>query len=62
MKSLVDPGKDKPEKGAKAERIKALVAPLEGDMVDGKKVTKAARKKVKDSLRTTREAGWRATL
>ena len=49
-------------KPGKEARIKALVAPLVGDTVDGKRVTAAARKKSKDSLRVIRKAGWRATL
>jgi len=55
MKSLT-------EKETKEARIKALVPPLVGDTVDGKKITTTARKKAKDPLRATREAGWRATL
>lgn len=58
MKSLADPGKDKPEKEAK---IKALVPPLVGDTVGGKKVTATARKKAKDSLRATRKSDWEST-
>jgi hypothetical protein len=59
MKSLTDPGKDKTEKEA---RIKALVAPLVGETVGGKKITATARKKAKDTLRADRKAVWEATL
>lgn len=56
MKSLT-----KPEKETKEARIKALIPPLVGDIVDGKKVTATARKKAKDTLRATRKADWEST-
>lgn len=53
--------KEKKGDPIKEAKIKALVAPLVGDTVDGKKITATARKKSKDSLRVIRKAGWEAT-
>lgn len=55
MKSLTEPGAGKSEKEA---RIKAHLPPKEGEIIDGKKVTAATRKKTKDTLRETRYKGW----
>lgn len=63
MKPLTDPGKGKPEKEAKAERIKAWKAPAVGDIdprdaKGTKKLTKATAKTLRDAMRADRRQAW----